>query len=250
MRDREVCITGRHGFIGAALAKHYGAVTSFPVPETRILFHFGSYTHPTFEQNPHYLMQQQLEEFSRLLLHCYDHGIRFVYPSSALIYERDTQFSLFKKTLERLTECYETRTLGLRIFPVYGPGETRTVISQWARQMARGEAPIVYGDGEQSRAFIYIDDAVGQIVELVERCAHRSGVHDVGSDTRIVFNDIVGEINKQLGTEIKPRYVNRPSSYSEGFVCPNPLPVKVPINVGIRNILNALKCSNQELSRQ
>jgi UDP-glucose 4-epimerase len=250
MRDREVCIIGRHGLIGAALAKHFGDVTPFPVAETRILFHFGSYVHPTFEQNPTYLMQRELEEFARLLPYCYERGIQFVYPSSALVYERETQFSRFKKTLEQMAGCFDTRTLGLRIFPVYGPGEDRTVISKWARQMARGEAPVVYGDGEQSRAFIYIDDVVDQILTLVERCAHRSGVHDVGSDTRIVFNDIVGEINRQLGTEIKPRYVNRPSSYSEGFVCPNPLPVKVPLNVGIRNILKALECSNLELSRQ
>ena len=193
-------------------------------------------------------MTQLLNDFAQLLPYCYEHGILFCYPSSALVYERETQFSRFKKTLELLAGCYQGRTLGLRIFPVYGPGEDRTVISQWCRQMLRGESPVVYGDGEQSRAFIYIDDVVDQILELVDRCAFRSGVFDVGSDTRVIFNDIIGMINAELGTDIKPRYVSRPSSYSEGFVCPNPLPVKTPISVGIRKILNSLKCSAQEVS--
>lgn len=250
VRDREVCVIGRHGLIGGALARHYGNVTPFPVPETRIVLNFGSYVHPTFEENPHYLMHKEIEDFSRLLGYCQAHGILLVYPSSALVYERPTQFSQFKKTLEMLAACYETRTLGLRIFPVYGPGEDRTVISKWCREMLRGESPVVYGDGEQSRAFIYIDDVVDQILTLVDRCGFRSGIFDVGSETRVIFNDVVAAINAELCTAIAPRYVSRPSSYSEGIAAANPLPVKVPLNVGIRNILKSLKCSAQEVSAQ
>src|SRR4026209_1572324 len=115
-------VIGRAGFIGSALAARLKDVSSIPTPDTRVLYHFASHTHPRFEENPHYEMKLILDSFSQLLPYCHEHGILFVYPSSALVYERDTQFSLFKKTLEHLAACYPTRTIGLRIFPVYGPG--------------------------------------------------------------------------------------------------------------------------------
>lgn len=232
-------IIGRHGFIGSALASRLGDVTSMPTADTRILFHFGSHVHPVFEQNPDYEMKQQLDSFSQLLPLCGDRGILFVYASSALVYEKETQFSRFKLTLESLAKCYKTKTLGLRIFPSYGPGENRTVISQWCREMALGLAPKVYGDGKQSRDFIFIDDVVDQILELTESPRWSSSVVDIGTGTLTTFNEIVAAINSELGSEIQPQYIPRPTQYAEGVQCSNPMPARVPIQVGIRRILAA-----------
>jgi nucleoside-diphosphate-sugar epimerase len=231
------CVIGRHGFLGGAIAKRLGQVSSFPTPETKVLFHFGSHVHPVFESNPEYLMKQTLDSFTQLLPLCQERGILFVYPSSALVYEKETQFSRFKKTLESLAACYKTRTLGLRIFPAYGPGEDRTVISQWCQMMKNGERPVVYGDGTQSRDFIFLDDVVDQILLLSELQLWTSRVADVGTGIRTSFNEIVSQINAALGTSIEPKYVDRPSSYSEGIACVSPLPVKVSIETGIRRIL-------------
>jgi nucleoside-diphosphate-sugar epimerase len=233
------CVIGRQGFIGGALAKRLGDVSSVPNEETRVLYHFGSHVHPVFEQNPEYEMKRLLDDFSTLLPYCYKRGIKFVYPSSALVYERETTFSRFKKTLELLAGCYETSTLGLRIYPAYGPGEQRTVISKWCRQMLDGQRPAVYGDGKQTRDFIYIDDVIDQIVFMTsERFQHR--VVDIGTGVRTSFNEIVDTINRLLGSTIKPLYVDRPSSYSEGIVCPSPLPVKVSVELGIRYVLQSM----------
>lgn len=231
---------GRKGFLGGALAARLGQVTSFPTKETKVLFHFGSHVHPTFEQNPAYLMKQAFDAFTELLPYCYQHGILFVYPSSALVYEKETQFSRFKKTLESMAQCYPAVSLGLRIFPVYGPGEERTVVSQWCRQMKRGEAPTVYGDGSQERDFIYIDDVVDQILSLIDPPSWSSRIVDIGAGNPVSFNAIVQSINKALGADLAPRYASRPSSYAEGTVCPNPLPVRVTIEDGIRRILSLI----------
>lgn len=235
------CVIGRHGLLGAAIAQRLGNVTSFPTDETKVLFHFGSYTHVDFERSPEYLMKRTLDEFTTLLQLCQERGILFVYPSSALVYEKDTQFSRFKKLLEGLAGCYKTRSLGLRIFPVYGPGESRTVISQWCRAMSRAERPIVYGDGSQTRDFIYVDDAVDQILEYVDRSKWTvtPQILDVGTGISTSFNSIVETINWLLRAApwIEPQYVNRPSSYSEGIFCKNPLPTKISIEEGIRRIL-------------
>src|ERR1043166_3571118 len=122
-----VCILGRHGLIGSELAKRFDTVTSFPTPDTDIVFHFASYTHVAFEENPDYHMKEIIESFLFLLPYCRDHDIKFVFASSALVYEKEKDalaFSKCKKILELLASAYPN-TLGLRIFPVYGPGESR-----------------------------------------------------------------------------------------------------------------------------
>lgn len=236
------CILGRNGMIGSALAAKLENFTTVPTRETRVLLHFASHTHPTFELNPEYEMKAILDSFTQLLPFCNEHGILFVYASSALVYEKETQFSRFKLTLESLVKCYKTKSLGLRIFPTYGPGEERTVISQWCRQMARDEAPTVYGDGEQSRDFIYIDDVVDQILMLLEEPNFKTRVVDIATGTLTSFNEIVRLINHALGKSLEPRYVNRPSGYSqEGAASASPLPSKVPVHYGIHQILKTVR---------
>jgi nucleoside-diphosphate-sugar epimerase len=239
------CVIGRHGLIGSALARKLGEVTSYPVPDTRVVFHFGSYVHMDFERNPEHHMKQAIDSYTSLLPYCRQHGILFVYPSSALTYEKDTQFSRFKKAMEQLVGCYDVRTLGLRIFPTYGPGESRTVISQWCRQMLNGERPVVFGDGNQSRDFIYADDAAEQIVAAAECSpAGQHSLADIGCGYRTKFKDIVAAINRELGTAIEPRYVPAPPEYSEGIVCERPAASsRVSIEGGVRRILCHLRAS-------
>src|SRR5262245_14878438 len=107
------CVVGRHGFIGRALEERLGSVASFPTSDTRVVFYLGGHTHQVFERNPVFEMKQVLDDYTQLLPYCYEHGIRFIYASSALVYEADTQFSRFKKTLESLAGCYETISIGM-----------------------------------------------------------------------------------------------------------------------------------------
>lgn len=234
------CVIGRHGLIGSAITKKLGEVSSFPTSDTETIFHFGSYSHQVFERNPTYFMKQMLEGYTTLLEICAAAGMSFVYPSSALVLEKDTPFARFKKTIESLAACYEARSIGLRIFPVYGPGESRSVISQWCRSMKNGVRPIVFGDGNQSRDFIYADDAASQIVAVASAYG---GIHAriacVGTGTRTSFNMIIEIINGVLGSHLDPIYVVAPAGYSEGIACEDPLPARVSIEQGIRNILDA-----------
>ncbi len=232
------CILGRHGFYGQALEKRLGDVTSYPTRDTKVLFHFASHTHPDFEKNPEYEMKQVLQSFIDLIPYCKEHGILFVYPSRALVYEKETQFARFKKTLESMVQCYDTGSLGLRIFPTYGPGESRTVISQWCEKMARGERPVLYGDGTQERDFIHIDDAVSQIISLLDTPRWASRVVDIGAGQPTSFNTIIGTINELLGTKLEPQTISRPSGYSQSAaVCPNPMPTRISIREGIKGKL-------------
>jgi nucleoside-diphosphate-sugar epimerase len=240
----KICILGRHGFIGSALEKRLVSigheVESFPTTKTKMLFHFASPVHPPFEMNPDYHTQEILTSFMYLLPFCRDNNIYFVYPSSALIYEKDTQFAKIKTIMEIMASMYP-RTLGLRIFPVYGPGEGRTAIAQWCSEMRKGNRPFVYGDGTQERDFIYIDDVVDGILGYAgltgEFGGFQSGIRDIGAGKPVSFNAIVDTINIILGSDLKPLYRNSPQNYSKGIVCKNPVPTKFSIYDGCKKLL-------------
>ena len=61
--------------------------------------------------------------------------------------------------------CMDLQTVSLRYFNIFGPRQDPTsqysaVLAKFITQMLRGERPTIYGDGEQSRDFNYIDNAV------------------------------------------------------------------------------------------
>jgi len=226
-----------------------------------VIYHFGSYTHPQFEKNPHYHIKSAVDSFMTLLPLCERDGILFVYPSSALIYEllngghgddgsSVMQFAKHKKTLEMLATCYSANTLGVRIFPTYGPGENRTFISQCCNAIANDQQPVVYGDGTQTRDFIFITDAVQQILTYADNHPREHGrnnlIVDIGAGRTVDFNDIIDEVNMVLGKCIAPRYVPAPTGYlHDGVLCMNPAPAIVALDDGIRRTLDfQRKCAD------
>ena len=234
---KKCAVIGSKGFLGSALAKKLGETTTFPTNETKYLFHFGSPVHPPFEENPDYHLNEIISSYTYLLPYCRDHQIKFIYPSSALVYEKDTNFTKTKLITEIMASMYP-KTLGLRIFPVYGPGETRTVIYQWCKAMKNGQRPVVYGDGTQERDFIYIDDAVNQILRLVESVT--TGVRDIGCGSPISFNQIILIINTLLKTDLKPIHVDAPKDYSKGIVCKDRGECPTSIIYGIGKVLDSI----------
>jgi len=223
------------GFLATAFRKRLNA-TWYPTEDTEVILYLGGPTHMDFERNPLYHMQHTGAVVSSLLSYCRDKNIKFVYTSSALVYERDTEFTAMKKAIEKTAGDVLPTSLGLRIFPVYGKGENRTAIAQWIREMKEGNQPVIYGDGTQKRDFINIEDVIDQTLQLIE--AGESGVHDIGAGTPTSFNEIVWTINKVLGTSLEPVYVSAPEGYDKvGIYCENPLPTKVSLEEGIKAML-------------
>jgi UDP-N-acetylglucosamine 4-epimerase len=119
------------------------------------------------------------------LLHCaHAAGVkRFVYASSSSVYGDDLQmpkreerigsplspYAVSKRACELYAQvahrCYGLQTIGLRYFNVFGPrqdpnGPYAAVIPRWIDAMLSGAPVIVYGDGETSRDFCYVANAV------------------------------------------------------------------------------------------
>jgi UDP-glucose 4-epimerase len=72
----------------------------------------------------------------------------------------------------------------------------------------RGESPTVYGDGEQTRDFTYIDNVV-QANLLATRAPKADGTAmNIACGERVTINHVIARINELLGTQVKPKYVD------------------------------------------
>jgi len=81
--------------------------------------------------------------------------------------------------------AYGLETVVLRVFNVYGPlqgfGEYGGVIAQFVRHLLVGEPPVVYGDGMQTRDFVYVDDVVEAVLMSLINSDVGGGVFNIGS---------------------------------------------------------------------
>jgi len=93
---------------------------------------------------------------------------------------------------------YDIPAIILRIFNAYGPRQTGAyagVISKFIKRALSGESLIIYGDGEQTRDFIYVDDVVGAIVEALESDLN-FGIFNIGTGKATSINELAELIRK------------------------------------------------------
>jgi UDP-glucose 4-epimerase len=102
--------------------------------------------------------------------------------------------------------------ISLRYFNIFGPRQDPSstysgVISKFAEVMSRGERPVIYGDGSQTRDFTYIDNVVAANLAAMRSESPLGGVvANVGTGARISLLDLVAAINRVLGTALEPRF--------------------------------------------
>ena len=92
-------------------------------------------------------------------------------------------------------------------------GSFASPVTLFLKSMIKAERPIVYGDGSQTRDFIYVSDIIDTLLNLAQ--SDFSGIINVGSGVSRSFRDVIALINQMLGTNIEPEYVGRPSNYLE-----------------------------------
>jgi UDP-glucose 4-epimerase len=112
--------------------------------------------------------------------------------------------------LKMFATAFGTDCVSLRYFNVYGPRQPlksrySALFPAFITRMLAGDAPIIHGDGLQTRAFIYVSDVVRANIMAMERTAPLAGeVVNVACDGRANVLDIVRSINAVLGTDIAP----------------------------------------------
>jgi nucleoside-diphosphate-sugar epimerase len=126
----------------------------------------------------------------------------------------ESPYALSKYYTEQLamqcSELYDIDTVALRYFNIFGPyqnpdGAYAAVIPKFIGLMDDGERPVIYGDGEQSRDFTYIDNAVDANIRAAERDVSGE-TFNVGCGSRTTVTELVETLNDKLGTEIDPIY--------------------------------------------
>lgn len=101
--------------------------------------------------------------------------------------------------------------VALRYFNVFGPRQDPTseysaVIPLFITKMLRGERPKIYGDGEQSRDFIYVDDVVRANLEAAGSAAAAGEALNVACGAGTTVNGLLAAVNGVLGTRIEAVY--------------------------------------------
>lgn len=128
----------------------------------------------------------------------------------------ESPYALSKHYTEQLAlqlgKRYGINVAALRYFNVFGPrqdpeGEYAAVIPKFINLMLNDERPVIYGDGEQSRDFIYIKDVVETNLRAAENDIPGK-VFNIGTGDPITINGLVSRINNQIETEVQPIYDN------------------------------------------
>ena len=106
---------------------------------------------------------------------------------------------------------YGLQTIALRYFNVFGPrqdpgGPYAAVIPAFAIRMLKGQRPVIFGDGEQSRDFCYIDNVVNANLLAADAPEVHGEVVNIACGDRTTLNNIVSEMNQLLGTQLAPEY--------------------------------------------
>jgi nucleoside-diphosphate-sugar epimerase len=151
---------------------------------------------------------------------------RFVYAASSSAYG-DTEvlpkteslpanpkspYAVSKYTGELYCRVYASTfglsTVSLRYFNVFGPrqdpsSEYAAVIPRFIRSLLGGESPVIFGDGEQSRDFCYIENVVRANLLAVQAPMTRGETVNIACGERITLNDLLAELNAALGTSVR-----------------------------------------------
>ncbi len=107
------------------------------------------------------------------------------------------------------TNMYGLPTVSLRYFNVYGPrqdpsSDYAAVVPKFISRVLNGKPPVIYGDGEQIRDFIFVDDVVHANILAAESKA--TGIFNIAGGKRISINDLAKSIIKINGKHLDPVY--------------------------------------------
>jgi len=109
------------------------------------------------------------------------------------------------------TRVYRLETVALRYFNVFGPRQDPTspysgVISKFMTALLDGQPPVIFGDGEQSRDFTYVANVVDANLRAAEAPETPGKVINLGIGARTTLNQLLAQIQKIAGTDLKPKY--------------------------------------------
>jgi UDP-glucose 4-epimerase len=109
------------------------------------------------------------------------------------------------------TRIYGLETVALRFFNIFGPRQNADspytgVLSKFVAAYERGNTPVIFGDGEQSRDFTYVDNVVDAALRACTAPAAVGKVINVGVGRSYTLNQTIAVLNRIFGREVRPRH--------------------------------------------
>jgi ADP-L-glycero-D-manno-heptose 6-epimerase len=216
------------------------------LPGVDTLFHLGACS-STMETDIEFLDRNNFQFTRHLAQYCLDRDIRFIYASSAATYGDGRQgysddvsrlktlkplnpYGQSKQDFDvwALQEGVLDRMVGLKYFNVFGPNEyhkedMRSMVLKGYEQIRNtGKIRLFksykpeYGDGEQVRDFIYVQDAVAMTLFFQDH-PEVNGLFNVGSGEARCWNDLARAIFGALNREPVIEYIEMPESIRDQY---------------------------------
>jgi len=172
-------------------------------------------------------LRTNVEGTVNVLKLCLKHKVpRLIYASSMTLYgdskkvpmletepcRPDSYYGITKYAAERYVHStaerpdldFDFNVTSLRMYSVYGPGQSynnpyQGVLGIFSGNLLRGEAITIFGDGEQTRDFVYIDDIVDGWSRALNAPAARGAIINLGSGRSLSINDLAAHVTKAFG---------------------------------------------------
>jgi ADP-L-glycero-D-manno-heptose 6-epimerase len=206
------------------------------------IFHLGACSDTT-EWDGRYMLENNYQYAKEALDIALVYEIPFIYASSAAVYGSDEKFKevigrehplnvygyskalLDRYVAQRLLDA-RSQIVGLRYFNVYGPREQhkgrmasiawhlrQQYLKQGAVRLFEGSHG--YGNGEQRRDFVHVDDVVGLKLWFLEN-ANVSGIFNCGTGCAEPFNEVANAVLKHYGSGVI-KYIPFPEDLSAAY---------------------------------
>lgn len=107
--------------------------------------------------------------------------------------------------------CYGLETVSLRFFNVYGPRQDPSspysgILSLFMKHVLARTCPTIFGDGEQSRDFTFVEDVAGLCIKASKAPAAAGKMYNAGNGHRYTLNTVWDTIQKMEGVTLPPKY--------------------------------------------
>ena len=106
---------------------------------------------------------------------------------------------------------FKLETVALRYFNVFGPRQNpdspySAALSRFMAAFLRGQTPVIFGDGEQSRDFVYVANVVDATLRALEASEAPGNVINIGTGNSYTLNHTIALLNRILNMQVKPRH--------------------------------------------
>ena len=198
------------------------------------VFHLAAMTSvPLSVKEPTLCNIENVTSTINLLNACVQNDVKkIIFSSSSAVYGENTNMPLKESEtpmptspyaaskascelyLRSFYECYGLKYTALRYFNVFGPKQDKNsqyaaVIPNFISAILENKQPVIYGDGNQTRDFVYVDDVVQSNINACK--SSYNGIINVASGKKITINNLWAIIKKTMQSNIEVKYLpNRP----------------------------------------